>query len=166
MSLWVKLTDLLLNVPPFVIILPYENAVHFRGGKYKRTLRDGFFWKIPIYDTVEKIDIKVQVVDLAEQTVTSKSGDSITVSGCIEYEVSNAKYAICNVLDYDESLQTKATIVLASTIARTDTENMTYDYIVAEVFDDLRIDALDWGLDVTSFGLNQFTKCPAIRIIT
>ncbi len=164
-ELLTKLADALLNIPPFMIVLPYEDVVHFRGGKYLRTVSNGFFWKIPIYDSIRRIETQTQPVDLPEQSVTTKTGDSYTLSGCVTYEVSNSRLAVSNVRDYDESLQTIATVMIASTVARIPTSELTYDYLTKEVLEELKVEAQDWGIDILSFGLNQFVKCRTYRII-
>ena len=67
--------------------------------------------------------------------------------------------------DYDESLQTIATVMIASTVARIPTAELTYDYLTKEVFEELKVEAQDWGIDILSFGLNQFVKCRTYRLI-
>ena len=68
MSFWLKITEVLLNAPPFGIIFPNEGGVFIRGGKFKGVIWEGFYWKWPFYDSIRKVIVKQQRVNLPNQS--------------------------------------------------------------------------------------------------
>jgi len=164
-TIWATIAEVLTNIPPFGVVFPDEGGVFLRGGKFKCAVEAGFYWKWPYYDSIRKIDTKEQVVDLDNEAVSTRDGITLGLSGVVTYEVENPRLAILNVRDYDESLQTIATQHLCSYVSRLRFADLTYDNICAEVLSELRVSGTMWGLDVTEFGLNEFSKVRVLRLL-
>lgn len=153
----------LLNIPPWAVIQPDEGGVFLRGGKYKRTLFTGFYLKWPIYDIVIKTPVKEQVINLPNQSITTKDDVLLAISGVIKYEIFDPKKAILNVQDYDESLQNLAMGTIASYVRRTSGD---YDDIEKEVLEELKMEADNWGIDILDFLITDFAEHKVFRIMT
>ena len=125
MNILTRLFDFLLNMPPFGIVYPDEGGIFLRGGKYKRTLSAGFYWKWPFYDRIRKTNIKDQVINLPNQSITTIDRKILALSGTVRYEIEDAKKAILDVLDYDSSLQNLAMSLIAEYTTRA--ENIDHD---------------------------------------
>lgn len=166
MALWANLAEFLLKIPPYAIINPDERGVFMRGGRYRRNLSPGFYFKWPIYDEVKIIPVKEQVINLPNQSVTTKDGKQLALSGAIRYEVDGPSRALLNVLDYDTSLQNLAMSVLASFVSRVNADRCDYDTLCKEVLEELQSEAENWGLEVMDFWLTDFVEHKVYRIMT
>jgi regulator of protease activity HflC (stomatin/prohibitin superfamily) len=157
------LTDLLKNLPPFVIVQPDEVGVLVRCGKLKRTLKGGFYWRIPILDSVRTVPSTEQTIDLANQTVESADGVSYTLSGYLKYTVVDAAKAILTVHDYDVSLPRQALYEIANAVGMTHSpKQCEIAEVVAESMDQY---AEQWGIEILEFGLCEFTKAVVLRLM-
>lgn len=141
-------------------------GVHLSGGKYKRTLSPGFWWKWPLYDSILTIAIKDQVINLPNQSVATKDNKALAVSGVIRYRVIDPRLTLLEVQAYDPSLQNLAMGVIANYVALMPRSECTYDNICGEVLEEITEEAEKWGIDILDFKLTDLVEHRAIRLIT
>lgn len=167
MELWTSITKLLLNVPPWAFVYPNEGAVFLRGGKYRTTLSAGFYWKLPVYDSIQKLDVTTQVINLPNQSVTSKDKHCVAASGAIEYSISDARKALLCVQDFDTSLQNLAMGTIAHYLNRKNYEECTeISGLEREVLEALRRRVKEWGLFITKFWITDLAEHKVYRIMS
>lgn len=164
-GLFEKIAELLLNVPPFIMVFPDEGGVFLRLGKYKKTIGCGFHWKWPIFDRIEKIPVKMQEVNLVNQRIMRRDGKCLGVSGIIRYEVKDAQKAILEVQDYDTAMCNLALRTIANYVSLIATEECTPAKIEEVVLNDLQGEAEGWGIDVLDFGLSDFVTMKVIGLM-
>jgi regulator of protease activity HflC (stomatin/prohibitin superfamily) len=68
------------------IVSPYEKGVVERLGRYNHTAQPGLNFLMPIIDTMRKVDMREQVVDVQPQEVITKDNVVVTVDAIIYYE--------------------------------------------------------------------------------
>lgn len=158
-----KITDFLLTIPPWTVVFPDEHGIFIRGGKYTRTLLPGFYFKYPVYDTIRKMNVKEQIIDLPSQSVTNRLGKILALSGTIRYQVYDAKKAMLDVLDYDESIQNLAMSLIAEFVSQT--ERCKHQDICESVLSDLNAAADRWGIEVLDFWLTDYAEHKVYRIM-
>ena len=158
--------DFLGSLQFFTIITPEDRGVLLRCGKYVATFTPGFYWHWPIIDEFRVVTVVEQAVDLPEQSVTTKDFYTVLVGGTIRYEIYDAKKALLNVQDYDETLQIIAMGSLLSFIARKKREEILYpEEVEAEILSDLQSDCEHIGLNVVEFRLTNSCKHRVIRVV-
>jgi len=69
------------------VVTPWERAVRVRFGKNIKVLGEGIYFKIPFFDYVYNQNIKIRVVDLPVQTVTTLDNHTLTVSSIVGYHI-------------------------------------------------------------------------------
>lgn len=79
----------------------YEKGVKFMLGKYHYTAEPGWRLVIPIFQSMEKIDMRVKVIDVPDQDAITKDNISLNVSAVLYYKVINSEDAILIVEDYE-----------------------------------------------------------------
>ncbi|MCB0060372.1 MAG: SPFH/Band 7/PHB domain protein, partial [Caldilineaceae bacterium] len=65
------------------IVSPYEKGVVERLGRYQRTAQPGLHIIIPFVDTMRKVDMREQVVDVQPQEVITKDNVVVTVDAIV-----------------------------------------------------------------------------------
>ena len=145
------------------MVFPDEEGIFLRGGKYKKKLSAGFYFKYPVYDHVEKLGIKEQIVDLPSQSVTTPEGKIIALSGTIRYEIKSAKKALLNVLDYDDSIKNLTMSLIAEYVSKA--REPGYEDIRVAVLEDLSEAAEQWGIEVLDFWLTTYAEHKVYRIL-
>lgn len=82
------------------IITPYQRGVVQRLGKYVRTASPGLTLLIPFIDSIIKVDMREQVVDVPPQDVITKDNVVVQVDAVIYHEATDPVRLIYNVQNF------------------------------------------------------------------
>ena len=97
---------IILGVIVFIILISlkqinqYERGVRFTMGRYSGVMQPGWRIVIPIFQTYEKVDMRVKAVDVPDQKAITRDNVSVLVNAVIYYKVSFAEKAIIEVEDF------------------------------------------------------------------
>ena len=140
-----------------VIIQPYEEGIYIVLGRYKRILKPGWNFRIPLISKVMIVDERVQTLDVPKQEVITKDNSPTNVDAVIYIKVVDPKKAVFEVQNYKT-----ATIYLAQTNLRSVIGDMELDEILSNrhiINEKLRNDldkATDpWGVRVESVEIKE-----------
>jgi regulator of protease activity HflC (stomatin/prohibitin superfamily) len=75
----------------------YERGVKFVFGKFKKVLNPGWHIIIPIFQSYQKIDVRVKVIDVPEQDAITKDNVSIKINAVLYFSIFDAKKAMLSV---------------------------------------------------------------------
>ena len=82
------------------IVSPYEKGVVERLGRYTRTAQSGLTLILPFLDTLRKVDMREQVVDVPPQEVITKANVVVTVDAIVYFEATDPVKLVYNVADF------------------------------------------------------------------
>lgn len=102
----------------FTVIRPTEIGIVERFGKYNRLLSQGLNVVIPFVDTVYKINVTEQMVDIAPQTVITKDKLNVVVDAIVYYKINDPKAALYNVNNHETQLVSLTKTTLRSVIGQ------------------------------------------------
>lgn len=135
----------------------YERGVLFTLGRYTRIVEPGWRIVIPIFQSIQKVDMRVKAVDVPEQKAITKDNISVGVNAVIYYKVSDASKAILEVENF-----TYAMSQLAQTTMRNVVGEIELDELLAgreKVSEHIRSivdEASDpWGIKVSNVELKD-----------
>ena len=152
--------------PRLMIIAPHEAAVLLSLGKIKKDWDSGWYIWWPIIHDVYKIDIMPQIVELGEQSFTTKDGKSIVVQSAIEFEIFDQRRAIFNVNNYSETLYTYARSALFDEISNFNWEESNIEGLLNRVKIKVARKARKWGVKVTNIWFTTVAEHRLFRIMS
>ena len=82
------------------VVRPYQKGVVERLGRFLRTADSGITLIIPILDSMRKVDMREQVVDVPPQEVITRDNVVVTVDAVVYYEATDPVKLIYNVADF------------------------------------------------------------------
>jgi len=82
------------------VVRPFQKGVIERLGKYMRTAQSGITLIIPMLDSMRKVDMREQVVDVPPQEVITRDNVVVTVDAVVYYEATDPVKLIYNVADF------------------------------------------------------------------
>ena len=82
------------------IVQPYQKGVIERLGRYQRTVQPGLTLIIPFVDSIQKVDMREQVVDVPPQEVITKDNVVVTVDAIVYFEATDPVKLVYNVADF------------------------------------------------------------------
>lgn len=153
----ILVTLIMLTVFLFVIALtglrivsPYEKGVVERLGRYHHTAQPGLNLLMPLLDTIRKVDMREQVVDVQPQEVITKDNVVVTVDAIIYYEATDPVKLTYAVADFYSAATKLAQTNLRNVIGETELdEALTARGMINTKLREVLDDATDkWGVRI------------------
>jgi regulator of protease activity HflC (stomatin/prohibitin superfamily) len=82
------------------IVRPYQRGVVEQLGKYKTTVDPGLRFIVPIYQRVQLVDMREQVVDVPPQEVITSDNVVVSVDAVVYYEPTDPQRLLYNVANF------------------------------------------------------------------
>ncbi len=82
------------------VIYEYERGLKFTLGRFSGEMGPGLSVVIPIFQSFQKVDIRVKTVDVPKQDCITKDNVSVNVDAVAYYYVSDVKKSILDVEDF------------------------------------------------------------------
>ena len=132
-------------------IRPFQKALIERFGKFHKIKDPGLRLIFPFIDTLRKIDMREQVIDVPPQEVITRDNVGVTVDAVIYFKITDPFKVIYNIQNFQY-----AALKLAQTNLRNEIGNMDLDQTLTsreKINTQLRLvldEATDtWGVKVT-----------------
>ncbi len=139
------------------VIMEYERAVMFTLGKYSKTLNPGLNIIIPILQSVRKVDIRIQTVDIPKQEVMTKDNVPVSVNAVVYMRVISPEKAVLKIQNYGFAVAQYGQTALRDVIG-----NKELDYVLTEreqiakeIKELVDKETDEWGVDITSIKIQD-----------
>ena len=144
-------------LPGLCIIMQFEKGVVFTLGRYTKTIGPGLRWIIPLIQTVQKIDMRIETVDIPKQEVITKDNIPVNINAVVYFHVKTPESAVIEISDY-----VFAVIQLTQSALKDIVGNNDLDTILSErkrLGEDIKSivdEATDkWGIDIDSINIQE-----------
>lgn len=136
----------------------YERGVVLTMGKYTGIRNPGWSIVVPIFQKMEKVDLRVKAVDVPDQKVITRDNVSASINAVIYYKVSDAAKAVLEVENFRYAVSQ-----LAQTTMRNIVGSAELDEVLSErekLSDQIRTiidgETDQWGIKVDNVELKDF----------
>lgn len=143
----------------------YERGVKFLLGKFTKIAEPGWRLVIPVFQSMQKVDIRVRALDVPDQESLTKDNIPIKINAVIYFKVADAAKAILAVENF-----LYATSQLAQTTMRNAIGEVTLDHLLAnkeEVSNRIQqiVDKMtdEWGIDVQNVELKDIVLPDSLK---
>jgi regulator of protease activity HflC (stomatin/prohibitin superfamily) len=164
-----KLVELLTNwwieLKPMVIIRDYEEAVLLRFGIFKRVLKPGIHFKIPMFDEVIDQHVVVTTLSLDAQSLYTKDKQNIVVKGLVKYRIADVKIFLLEVYDAQDAISDMSQSIIKNVIMSMTLEECTDSELDNTLTKKVRVEAKKWGVEVQQVTLTDLAPIRSIRLI-
>lgn len=147
----------------WVIVQPWESGIRVRMGKHVKKLNKGIHFKIPYFDSVYVQEVRLRVMDMSIQTLTTKDMKTITLKSAMGYSIIDVEKLYRTLYTPEGTLQN----IAMSTIAEVVQSNNAVD-ITPKLLEDKVIEILDaerYGIDCSYLKINNFAMVRTYRLI-
>lgn len=137
----------------------YQKGVKFTIGKYAGIMEPGWRIIIPIFQSYQKVDMRIKAVDVPDQEAITKDNISVTVNAVIYYRISNADKAIIEVENYFYAVSQLAQTTMRNVVGEVNLDELLSNRdAIAEKIRSIVDKATDaWGVEVQSVELKDVT---------
>ena len=155
--MWLVYLIAILILSSIKIVYHYERGVKFTLGKFSGIMGPGLRIILPVIQSWQKIDMRVNVVDVPDQDCITKDNVSVRVNAVLYFKVHIAEHAIIQVENYMYAVSQ-----LAQTTMRNVVGEVTLDQLLGkrdEISEKIELivdKATDhWGIKVESVDLKD-----------
>jgi regulator of protease activity HflC (stomatin/prohibitin superfamily) len=106
------------------ILREYERGVIFQLGRFWKVKGPGMILVIPVLQQIERVDLRVIVMDVPTQDVISRDNVSVKVNAVVYFRVIDPDKAIINVERYLEAVSQLAQTTLRSVLGQHELDDM------------------------------------------
>ena len=135
----------------------YERGIKFTLGKFTKVMAPGWRLIIPIFQSMQKVDIRVKAVDVPDQEAITEDNISIRINAVIYYRVAAADRAILQVENFYYAVSQLAQTTMRNIVGEMDLDSLLKNRETAS--DKIReiIDRASdpWGIKVESVELKD-----------
>lgn len=137
----------------------YERGVKFTIGRYAGTMEPGWRLVIPVFQSYQKVDMRIRAVDVPDQEAITKDNISVTVNAVIYYKISHAEKAIIEVENFFYAVSQLAQTTMRNVVGEVDLDELLSNRdAIAEKIRGIVDQATDaWGVKVQSVELKDVT---------
>lgn len=113
-----------LLVSSIKVLREYERGVIFQLGRFWKVKGPGLIIVIPILQQIEKVDLRVVVMDVPTQDVISRDNVSVKVNAVVYFRVIDPERAIIAVEQYYDAVSQLAQTTLRSVLGKHELDDM------------------------------------------
>jgi regulator of protease activity HflC (stomatin/prohibitin superfamily) len=106
------------------ILREYERGVIFQLGRFWKVKGPGLIFVIPVIQQIERVDLRVVVMDVPTQDVISRDNVSVKVNAVVYFRVIDPEKAIIQVEKYLEAVSQLAQTTLRSVLGQHELDDM------------------------------------------
>ena len=143
-----------------IVVTEYERAVLFRFGRVKSNASGpGIVFRIPAVDRVQKVNLRVEVVDIPPQAVISKDNVTLQVDAVVYFQVVDPVRAVIGVDSFRFASQRVAMTSLRSIIGRFELDDLLAhrDEVNNELRAQISTSTEAWGVEVRQVEVRDIT---------
>ena len=163
-SIFNWLLERLKDVLPLFVVLQYQEAVLLRGGKFKKVLAPGVYFKIPIYDEIIYQIVVTTTLSLPAQSLTTKDSKDIVVKGMVKYKILDTKIFILEVFDAIDAISDITQAVIKNIVMESSWQECLGTEVDNEITKKARSEIKKYGVHIEQVTLTDITKTRSIRL--
>jgi regulator of protease activity HflC (stomatin/prohibitin superfamily) len=139
------------------LLYEYERGVVFSLGKYTGTREPGLNLIIPIYQNMQKVDMRIKTAEIPRQEVMTRDNIPMLVNAVVYFKVVKPEDAIIKIEDYAFAIRQYTQAALRDVIGNSEMDFvLTEREQIAESIKEIVDSETDgWGIDVESIKIQE-----------
>jgi len=136
----------------------YERGVVLTMGRFTSLQNPGWRIIVPIFQNMEKVDLRVKAVDVPDQKVITRDNVSASINAVIYYKVSDAAKAILEVEDFRFAVSQLAQTTMRNIVGGAELDEVLAerDKLSERIKEIVERDTDEWGITVVNVELKDF----------
>ena len=135
----------------------YERGVRFTLGVFSGIMEPGWRLVVPVFQSFQKVDIRVKAVDVPDQNAITKDNVSVTINAVIYYKVSDAAKAFIEVEDFRYAISQYSQTTMRNIVGEVTLDELlsSRDKIADRIREIVDSETDSWGLKVNNVELKD-----------
>ncbi len=155
---WIILVAIVVIISFLREVKQYERGVVLTMGKFTGMRNPGWSIIIPIFQSMDKVDLRVKAVDVPDQKVITRDNVSASINAVIYYRVSDAAKAILEVENFRFAVSQLAQTTMRNIVGSADLDEVLSkrDELSVRIQQIVDKETDAWGIRVENVELKDF----------
>lgn len=152
-------------LPAFYIVPQWEKVAVIRFGQIEKIVGTGLHLRIPLIDSLLRVDIRTQTIDLMGQQAITKDNISAVIDAVVFMQIEDPEKLILNIQDYRTSVNKYAQTAIRNIIGTYDLDVLleNREEVAIKLKEEIDLLVKDWGIDITRAGLQDISLPPDMK---
>lgn len=135
----------------------YERGVLFTMGRFTSIQEPGWRLVIPVFQSMQKVDMRVKAVDVPEQKAITRDNIPVGVNAVIYYKVADASKAVLEVENFFVAMSQLAQTTMRNVVGEVELDELlaSRDKISGRIRDIVDASSDPWGIKVSNVELKD-----------
>lgn len=156
---WILIVVLVIIVLSFLReVKQYERGVVLTMGRFSGIRNPGWSIIIPVFQKMDKVDLRVKAVDVPDQKVITRDNVSASINAVIYYKVADAAKAILEVENFRYAVSQLAQTTMRNIVGSADLDEVLAerDKLSDKIRTIIDTETDQWGIKVDNVELKDF----------
>lgn len=146
-------------IPTFYVVPQWERVALIRFGKIEQITETGLHMRIPIVDSLQRVDIRTQTIDLMGQSAITRDNISVIIDAVVFMKIEDPEKLILQIQDYRMSVNKYAQTAIRNIIGTYDLDTLleNREEVAVKLKEEIDLLVKDWGIDITRAGLQDIS---------
>lgn len=162
-----QIVEYISYLSPYIIINDWEKGLRVRLGKHQKVFGAGVYLRIPFIDEFFVQPIRLRVVGMPLQSLTSKDGKDLSIKGALSYKVVDIQKMYNEVHSPENTMINIAADLMSEYCinhAFETTDRLAYLSELKKYIND-GLKSFDYGLKFEDFRITAFSAVRTYRLI-
>lgn len=147
----------------WVIVQPWEQGIRVRHGHYNKILTPGIHFKIPYFDSVYVQEVRLRMIQLGVQTLSTKDDKTLTVNSSLGYSIEDIKKVYDTIYHPEATVSNMALGEISDIIFNSNLHDLRPAGIEQQVSE--KLDLQKYGLRFESLKIIEFAAVRTLRLM-
>jgi regulator of protease activity HflC (stomatin/prohibitin superfamily) len=137
----------------------FERGLRFTMGRFTAVLEPGWRIVFPVFQSFQKVDMRVKAVDVPDQKAITRDNVSVTVNAVIYYKVQSAEKAILEVENFRYAISQYAQTTMRNIVGEVTLDELLAhrDKLAERIREIVDAETDAWGLKVSNVELKDIS---------
>lgn len=135
-------------ISPVLILRCYESGVLLRLGTYKKDLKEGINWKIPIIDEVHTVISTIDTFHVLPVDITTKDNKQVSVEPIIKFDIVDPKKYLIDTNVASDNLHDVSRGTIADYLSDCEWEDIKKKTTLTAIKNALKKECDDMGINI------------------
>lgn len=140
----------------------YQRGVRFTFGKFTKLVEPGWRLVVPVFQSMQKIDIRTKAVDVPDQEAITQDNVSVKINAVIYYKIADASKAVLTVENFYWAISQLAQTTMRNIVGEFSLDKLLRERDEAAKRIREHVDKVTdvWGIDVEMVELKDVILSP------
>lgn len=155
---WILVGGIILILAFLREVKQYERGVVLTMGKFTGIRNPGWSIIVPVFQHMQKVDMRVKAVDVPDQKVITKDNVSASINAVIYYKVSDAAKAVLEVENFYHAVSQLAQTTMRNIVGGAELDEVLSqrDELSSRIQSIIDKETDEWGITVENVELKDF----------